>query len=144
MTAPDPAELAALHAKARGPDRFWSAEEFRSLLAARHVFALTDPATAPHAFVLSRAVADEAELLLIATDAAHQRRGHAARLLAAFEAEAAARGARQLFLEVAADNRPALALYAAHGWQTTGTRPRYYARPSGPRVDAALMQKSVT
>ena len=46
-----------------------------------------------------------------------------------------------LWLEVAVDNAAAVALYEKAGFETTGRRPRYYARPSGERVDALLMRR---
>lgn len=46
----------------------------------------------------------------------HQRRGLGGRLLAAVEAAARAIGAAKLTLEVQEHNRPALALYARHGF----------------------------
>jgi [ribosomal protein S18]-alanine N-acetyltransferase len=41
-------------------------------------------------------------------------------------AQAAALGARTMFLEVAAANAAARALYAAHGFTEVGLRRRYY------------------
>ena len=42
--------------------------------------------------------------------------------------EAAARGCESLFLEVAADNDAAIALYSALDFETVGRRASYYAR----------------
>ncbi|MFA4893699.1 GNAT family N-acetyltransferase, partial [Brevundimonas sp.] len=53
--------------------------------------------------------------------------------------EAAARGARRLFLEVAEDNEAARALYGRAGFSEAGRRPRYYARADGSRRDALLL-----
>lgn len=44
-------------------------------------------------------------------------------------------GARDLFLEVAADNIPAQVMYAELGWRETGRRRGYYA----PGLDAVVM-----
>jgi ribosomal-protein-alanine N-acetyltransferase len=51
-------------------------------------------------------------------------------------AEAAARGAAAILLEVATDNTTARALYASAGFVVIGRRPRYY--PGGG--DAAIMR----
>jgi len=51
--------------------------------------------------------------------------------------EAAARGARQVFLEVRADNPVATALYDSAGFAAVGRRPHYY-QPDD--VDAVVMR----
>ncbi|PVA09337.1 ribosomal-protein-alanine acetyltransferase [Pelagivirga sediminicola] len=136
MSAAD--RLAGLHARAfAGQGRGWSADEFADLLASP----LTCLHSAPNGFALSRLIADEAELLTLAVDPQQRRQGIAAALLAALEADLAARGAARQFLEVAADNTGARALYANAGYVETGRRAEYYARPGGDRVDALLMEK---
>lgn len=82
------------------------------------------------------AEAVEAELLRVAVAPAARRRGLAAALLAAGLGCLRAEGAAACFLEVAAGNEPAIALYRRLGFQATGRRPRYY--PSG--ADALLMR----
>ncbi|MFN6977669.1 MAG: GNAT family N-acetyltransferase [Gemmobacter sp.] len=135
MTAPDwtPAALAALHARCFVRPRPWTAEGFAAALAAPGGFLCEGPA----GFALGRALAGEAELLTLAVDPGLRRQGHAASLLAAFEAEAARRGAGRAFLEVAADNAPARALYAAAGWLQAGLRRGYY----GAGIDALILDK---
>lgn len=98
---------------------------------------------APQGFALSRVIADEAELLTIATDPHHRRQGVGANLLAAVEADIAARGAVRQFLEVAVDNIAAQALYIRAGYRQTGRRAGYYARPGSDPVDALLMEKTL-
>lgn len=135
-----PDALAALHASAFLRQRPWSAGEFASLLASPHVFLVT----VPHAFALGRTVADECELLTIATDPAHQRTGLGAACLRAFEMAAAGRGATECFLEVDSENTAALALYHRAGFVPTGRRAHYYSLPNGMRADAILMAKPLT
>lgn len=134
-----PAEMAATHAAAFTQSRPWSEAEFASLLEGPLVFAAGDN----RAFALVRVVADEAELLTIATHPDHQRQGLARRLMGQWQAEAAARGAASGFLEVAADNSAALALYKACGFEASGLRRGYYKRADGPPADAVLMQKAL-
>jgi ribosomal-protein-alanine N-acetyltransferase len=57
--------------------------------------------------------------------------------------EAARRGARRIYLEVAEDNAAARALYAAEGFEPIGRRRGYYARREGPAVDAITMRREV-
>ena len=135
-----PAALAATHAAAFAPERGWSAEEMAALLSDRGAVVAGEP----DAFVLGRVTLDEAEILTVATRPALRRQGHAARALAAFERAAWQAGAVVIFLEVAADNAPAQALYAAAGYVPAGRRKGYYARATGPRVDALILRKSMT
>jgi ribosomal-protein-alanine N-acetyltransferase len=129
--------MAAAHAAAFTQSRPWSAAEFTSLLESPLVFAAGDT----RAFALVRVIADEAELLTIATHPDFQRRGLARALMDQWQAEAAARGAASGFLEVAADNSAALALYEACGFETSGLRRGYYKRADGTAADAVLMQR---
>lgn len=135
-----PEALARLHARAFGTDaRGWSADEFASLLAAEGTLLCH----APQGFALTRVTLDEAELLTLATDPDHRRKGIAARLLGEVERRAHARGALRHLLEVARDNAPARALYAAMGYAEIGLRRGYYARPGGPATDALLLSKAL-
>ncbi len=92
----------------------------------------------PVGFSLVRAVADEAELLLLAVDPAAQRRGIGQALLDEFIAGALARGAHRLHLEVR-DGNPAIALYRAAGFSPAGRRRNYYHGPAGEAYDAVTL-----
>ena len=128
--------LAALHLRCfdRHP-RPWSAPEFQDLLASPLNFLLTRP----NGFLLGRAVAGEAELLTLAVAPEARHQGIASALLQDFALACRARGAARAFLEVAEDNRPAIALYASRGWETGGRRRNYYA----PGIDAILMHSAI-
>jgi ribosomal-protein-alanine N-acetyltransferase len=134
-----PAELARLHAAAMTEPRPWSAEEFAALLA----LASTHVSACPRAFALGRIVAGEAELLTLATLPEARRQGLARRHLARFEAAACDRGAAAAFLEVAADNAPAVALYTATGWREVGRRAGYYRRTGGAGGEALVLRKDL-
>lgn len=134
-----PAELARLHGACFTAPRPWSEQEFESLLAGTGAFLVT----APQGFALGRALADEAELLTIAVRPDMQRGGIGRRLLSDFLAEAQARGAAAAFLEVAADNLPALSLYRGAGFQQVGQRRGYYAGPGGRKVDALVLSRAL-
>ena len=86
-------------------------------------------------FALSRGAADEEELLLIAVDPAHRGCGLGDSLLAGFIADARARGAHRLFLEMREGN-PAESLYRRHGFTRVGRRRHYYRRGSSAPLDA--------
>jgi ribosomal-protein-alanine N-acetyltransferase len=128
--------MAALYARAFPETRGWSAAEIEDLIGAPGGFAVTRDT----GFAIGRAVAGEAELLTIAVAPEVLGRGIGRALLAAFEAEARRRDAATAFLEVAADNAAALALYRAAGWAESGRRRSYYRRAGG-NVDAVLMSK---
>ena len=133
-----PDALARLHKAAFTSGRPWSAQEFAALCAEPHTYLTHDT----YGFALWRAAAGEAELLTIAVDPAHQGRGRGRALMRAWMAQAASR-ADTAFLEVAADNAPACALYATCGFVTVATRPGYYARPAGA-ADARVMRAPLT
>lgn len=135
-----PSELAALSARAYRHMQPWSEADFAATLS--HPTALLTPGDG--AFVLGRVIVDEAEILALATDPDRQRRGQGRAVLAAFERQAAARGAVTVFLEVAAANLPARGFYSACGYTETGRRRGYYRTPEGGRDDALLMAKALT
>ena len=140
--------MAALHARCFVTPRPWSAAEFAGFLTDNLCFSLTalsqeGPAKNLAGFLVGRVVAGEAELLTLAVAPEARRQGIAARLLAAFLAEARARNAETAFLEVAADNQAALALYRAGGFAPVGLRPAYYPRVAAPALDAVVMARPV-
>ena len=86
-------------------------------------------------FALSRAVLDEAELLLLAVSPSARRRGVGSALLRSVIAEARGHGIVRLHLEVRAGNS-AIALYDAAGFAKTGERRAYYRGSGGRGLDA--------
>lgn len=111
--------------------------EFADLLAAPPCFLCTRP----DAFALGRTAAGEAELLTLAVAPRRRRHGLGRLLLQDFEAASVARGAVRAFLEVAATNDAARALYRAAGYREAGRRPGYYRRPDGAQIDALILDK---
>ena len=83
-----PAELAAIHAEAMTRPPPWSEGALAEQIADPHVHMHA----AEGGFALGRTLAGESELLTIAVRPAARRRGTGAALLAAYEAEAGARG----------------------------------------------------
>jgi [ribosomal protein S18]-alanine N-acetyltransferase len=134
-----PQVLAALHGAAFTTPRPWRADEFAAFLADK----ACDLVALPGGFALIRTVADEAELLTIAVDPEQRRKGIATTLLTQCTTRTRARGAVTLFLEVAAANSAAIALYEKAGFARTGRRPHYYACPDGTRLDAIIMARDL-
>ena len=82
----------------------------------------------------------QADIQTIAVVPAARRRGLGRVLMLSLIEEARQRGAREIFLEVRADNPGAQALYETLGFEPIAVRPRYY-QPDG--VDAVVMRLSI-
>ena len=94
-------------------------------------------------FALCRLAADECEVLTCAVAPVFGRRGIGRSVLEAAFGEAVSRGARRVFLEVAADNDAAIALYAECGLLAVGLRRRYYRRAGDAEIDALIMSREL-
>jgi ribosomal-protein-alanine N-acetyltransferase len=138
---PDAAALlAALHAEAFPADP-WNETAMARLLAMPGAFALIAAQDdEPAGLVLARVAADAAEIVTLGVAAARTRRGIGRSLVTAAAAEARARGAARLFLEVAATNGAARRLYERLGFREVGRRRRYY--PDG--TDALLLARTLS
>ncbi len=90
-------------------------------------------------FILGQLAADEAEILTLGVGKDSQRHGIGRRLVEALARAAKKAEARRLFLEVAADNIPALVLYKKLGFQEVGRRKGYYQRAGAPSEDALTL-----
>jgi ribosomal-protein-alanine N-acetyltransferase len=82
----------------------------------------------------------EAELLKITVMKGKRRDGIASALLAHLVRHLAVHGVATLFLEVRADNLPALRFYRKHGFNEVGRRRGYYADPAD---DALIFSKDL-
>jgi ribosomal-protein-alanine N-acetyltransferase len=143
--AADAPALASVHADAFRHG--WSESEFERLLADRtticHVARRKGGAGAVCGFTIARIVEDEAEILMVAVARDMQGRGLAGRLLTRHLGRLAARGARNVFLEVDEGNAPAIRLYTRAGFETVGKRPGYYAEAGKPAAAAMIMRRSL-
>ena len=135
--------IADMHARLFDPP--WNEASLSATLQEPAVIAcLAQVGSAPEdvGFALCRVVVDEAEILTIGTLPAWRRRGIGVRLIDALAQHAAQRGAEKMFLEVAADNGAAQALYLKQGFAKAGERRGYYTRPGqAAAVDAAILVK---
>lgn len=134
------AELASLHAGLF--DAPWDDAAFTSLLSHPGSTAFLARVGAPPqtaGFILGQLAADEAEILTLGVGKASQRNGIGKRLVEALARAAKRAEARRLFLEVAADNAPALGLYKGLGFAEVGRRRGYYERAGAPPQDALTL-----
>ena len=94
----------------------------------------------PVGFVLWQRSLDEAEILTFCVDLKWRRKGVSRLLIAAMLKDASQSEVCKFFLEVAADNYPAISLYLSSGFTEIGRRPKYYQREGGKSADALVMQ----
>jgi ribosomal-protein-alanine N-acetyltransferase len=132
--AGDVVALARIHQAAF--DHSWSEADLAAYVSSDLVWVSGEPIAG---FLLIRALGDEAEILTLAVDPAERRVGHGAALLEASKQDLSKTGVLRLFLEVAADNLPALALYERQGFVSIGIRKAYYRRDPGADMDAKLL-----
>jgi N6-L-threonylcarbamoyladenine synthase/ribosomal-protein-alanine N-acetyltransferase len=121
----------------------WSTESMAGELASEHTFYLYafDPA-APDALagyggLLAPRDSGEGDIQTLAVAPHARRHGLGRTLVTTLLAEAASRGAHEVFLEVRADNPGARALYDSLGFEQIAVRAKYY-QPDG--VDAQIMR----
>jgi [ribosomal protein S18]-alanine N-acetyltransferase len=138
------AAIAAIHRELFDPP--WERDGLRRLLeltAVRAFVAEAGPAQMLAGFILGRLAAEEAEILSIGVAPAWQRRGLGGQLAVELTASLVRSGVERLFLEVAADNAPALALYFRQGFRSVARRKGYYERRDEPAADALVLAKTL-
>lgn len=128
------------------PSDAWSADAMARDIADPNCYYLVAfPPDSPesieaYAGLLAPRGATEADVQTIAVTTAAQGRGLGRVLMLRLIDEARARGARELFLEVRADNPGAIHLYTALGFEELGVRRGYY-KPDN--VDAIVMRLAI-
>jgi ribosomal-protein-alanine N-acetyltransferase len=132
----DAAPMARLHAACFNDA--WGEAAFRALMERPGAVAFL---AGEDGFILAQAAADEAEILTLGVIPPARRRGLARALVEAAAAGVCERGAGMFFLEVAADNAAACALYRGVGFREAGIRPNYYGERRKPAVDALLLRR---
>jgi ribosomal-protein-alanine N-acetyltransferase len=134
--------IMALETSTFGSDA-WSAESMSSELASEHTYYLFafDPSEPESLRGYGGLLAPvnsgggDIQTLAVAPDA--RRHGLGRTLVLALLTEAKNRGAREVFLEVRADNPNARALYDSLGFEQIAVRAKYY-QPDG--IDAQIMR----
>jgi ribosomal-protein-alanine N-acetyltransferase len=126
-------------------DDAWSAASMRAELADPHgvYFVAFPPGSAERveAYAGVRAPLGEpqADIQTIAVVESARRRGLGRVIMLRLIEEARRRGAREVFLEVRADNPGAQAMYDALGFERISVRPRYYRGG----IDAVIMRLQI-
>lgn len=118
----------------------WSNRAFGDLLGLDHVrgFVVEDGKGVIVGYAVCSQVADEGEILNLATAPGARRKGIGRALLAAVLQWLGEHGAVKVFLEVRRSNEAAIAMYEAAGFATLGVRPNYYRRPTEDAVTMVL------
>lgn len=137
-TMADAAALAALHATSFAHP--WSVVTFESMLSERAIHVHVAEGRGLIGFIVSRLVLDEAEILSVVVESRARGAGTGRRLVEANLDSLALARARQVFLEVDAANRPAIAVYDRLGFVQIGSRAGYYRAADGSRHDALTMR----
>lgn len=127
-------ETALFPADAWTREMFWS--ELAGVPATRH-YVVAESGAEIVGYAGLAAAGGDADVQTMAVAAAHQGRGIGARLLRDLLTEAVRRRCDRVFLEVRADNAPALALYERFGFERVGRRRGYYERAG---ADAVVMR----
>lgn len=144
LAAADLAAVTRIHAASF--DDAWSTPMLRRILAmpgAGGIVARNDAGEEVVGFALSRIAGGECEILSLAVDPVHRRRGVGRTLLNAAVEWAEISRASAVFLEVAEDNDAARTLYIAHGFEAVGRRPDYYRLRDGTLTAAITMRRSL-
>jgi len=133
-------EIAALHARLFDPA--WSTESITNSIehpaSASFIAQVREPRVLA-GFVIGRIAADEAEILSIGVAPEWQRRGIGRSMVEGLARAARRAEVKRLFLEVANDNKPAVALYESLGFTPVGGRKGYYERAGGESADAIIL-----
>jgi ribosomal-protein-alanine N-acetyltransferase len=107
----------------------WSTQDFRDCVASDALFLVAETGATIAGYVVAVDAADEGEILNLAVAPTGRRHGLGRELVEEILEALAARGVRQVYLEVRESNAPARALYAAHAFREVGRRKQYYRRP---------------
>lgn len=139
----DAEAVAEIHAE--GFYRGWPAEDFVGFIDGRDTptYIACDARRRIAGFATLRLAADEAELISIAVARRWRGKGVGEALMRAMIADLMRTPARTLFLEVAADNPAAIALYRKFGFAEKGRRVGYYARAEGAPATALVMARDL-
>ncbi len=142
MLESDVEQIVPIEAELFAGDPPWSAEQFQSELEGvpetRWYTVAEDASGELAGYAGLREVDGTADIQTIAVVPAHQRRGLGTALLNALIDVARRRRAREVLLEVRADNEPAIAFYQRHGFERIARRRGYYA--SG-HVDGLILRR---
>jgi [ribosomal protein S18]-alanine N-acetyltransferase len=132
----DGAAMAALHASSF--EAAWDEATLQDFIASDLVL-VADEDGSLNGFIIVRHLFDEAEILSLCVKTTAHQRGVGSALVTTSFALLVKLGVQKLFLEVAEDNKSALALYARTGFSQIARRKAYYMRSAGSPIDALVM-----
>ena len=122
----------------------WTLGNFRDAHAAGYFAIVGEREGRIVAFGVLMAGPGEAQVLNLSVVPDARREGIGRALLRRLVEAAARAGAEQCFLEVRVSNAPALALYAAEGFEPVARRDDYYpATATAPREDALVLRRDL-
>lgn len=121
----------------------WSANTMQSCLAGRYFNGAIFEHEQLVGFYIGEVAGPDHTLMDICVAPAYQRKGLAKALLTDFIAASEQADAENLFLEVRASNKGAIALYEWAGFSEVGIRKNYYPSASG-NEDAILMAMALS
>ncbi|MBO7508915.1 MAG: GNAT family N-acetyltransferase [Alphaproteobacteria bacterium] len=125
-------KLAELH-KLCFPHQSWNADDFSKLKQSG-----CEIVASANGFIVWRTIANEAEIITIGVHPDVRGGGIAIAMLGIMENEIKKVGAKKIFLEVSAENTPAIALYKKCGFVQTDRNPKYC-----DGIDTILMEKYI-
>ena len=133
-----PKEMSELHSVCMNGYQTWSEAYYKKLLKSKiSIFKIS-----PFGFGCARLIKDEAEILMILVKPNARRNGHATLILKKLTEELRSLGCGKIFLEVAAPNKEAIALYLKNHFRCIGHRSKYYSLIGGQKVDALVLKVS--
>ena len=141
---PDPAILADIHAE--GFSHAWNGADIAGLVADPGVFVISARrdhvlgSRSPVGFIIVRVAADEAEVLSVVVKNRFRNLGIGRRLIETTLRHLFSERVAALFLEVDADNAPAVGLYRKLGFKTVGERKAYYREGRDKPATALVMR----
>ncbi|WP_084421034.1 GNAT family N-acetyltransferase [Henriciella litoralis] len=140
----DSARAARLHQASFPAEEVWSANSMQSAIELTSTLSVgLEQAGHLVGLLLVQKTPPDAEILTIAVDPSHRRKGYAQTLLDHARNLLGGHGIDRLLLDVAADNKPAIAFYTRNGFEQDGLRRSYYPREGGAAVDAVLMSRKL-
>lgn len=116
----------------------WTLGNFSDALRGKYQCKIYEEENGMLGYAVLMLAVDEAELLDIAIDSRHQRKGWGRKLLEEMLVLARYHDMRRMVLEVRVSNEAAIALYRSAGFERIGLRRDYYPAEHG-REDAILM-----
>ena len=130
-THDDIAAIAALHRACL--EKTWNTDSFEHFISSTHHAIEIVENKEIIGFLITQTLDAETEIISLAVSLTHRRQHIASALLNSISTPSC-------FLEVRADNAPAIALYQHHGFTETGRRKDYYTTPEG-KIDALILKR---